>query len=141
MRGVRADGPKERYPNSTYAEQGITAGEQQKITEIRLEKLNVEIKADGGASDDASSRRVNALGRGGCPAENFRATQPFTRLCLSHPLYIERESVLVFAHKRECKRAACVYSLSNGTRSAGGEMLLKQTSSEGCGFQLWMGAA
>jgi hypothetical protein len=52
---------KERYPNSPHAELGITAGEQQKITEIRLEKLDVAIKSDA-SSPDASSRRVGALG-------------------------------------------------------------------------------
>ena len=36
---------KERYPNSPYAEYGITAEEQQKITELRLEKLQVSFDA------------------------------------------------------------------------------------------------
>uniref|UniRef100_A0A7S0SIU0 Hydroxyisourate hydrolase n=1 Tax=Mantoniella antarctica TaxID=81844 RepID=A0A7S0SIU0_9CHLO len=52
---------KERYPNSPYAENGLAAGEQQKITEIRLQKLDVAIKAETDDAD-ASSRRVGALG-------------------------------------------------------------------------------
>ena len=81
---MTTDGPEERYPNSPYAEQGITAGEQQKITEIRLEKLNVEIKADG-ASADASSRRVNALGGEIRASEkiNFMRTTHSSGFCFS----------------------------------------------------------
>ena len=53
---------KERYPNSPYAELGVTAGEQQKITEIRLEKLGVEMAESGERSGDASARRLTHLG-------------------------------------------------------------------------------
>jgi hypothetical protein len=37
----------ERFPNSPYAELGLTAGEQQKITELRLEKLGVVFQGRG----------------------------------------------------------------------------------------------
>lgn len=63
---------KERYPNSPYAELGITAGEQQKITEIRLEKLGAVFPGNPLASASAPARRVGALGlqlTGTSPAE------------------------------------------------------------------------
>ena len=41
---------KERYPNAPFAELGITAAEQQKITEIRLAKLDLSFDRDGDKS-------------------------------------------------------------------------------------------